>query len=536
MRAQAKRADAVEAELRATLAAARRALGQPRLRAIAMAIAITYAYFVGRPAWNQNSRFALTRALVETHSPIIDADHATTGDKSKRGEHFYSDKAPGLSALATVPYAVFYLVRRLGGGELPAVEVVPLDPIDLAAERAPPPDRMAPGDRLRYNRAWRIAAYLCRVVVVVPIAMLGLAALFLLAFALARAGPRPRRAASIASWVALSYGLATPAFAYATGFYGHRPAADLLLIAGALIFFAPAKANTSTWAGVALGLAVCIEYTAAPVVLLMVGWAWARAGSRAVLRMALTGAPFALALALYHQWAFGGPLKTGYDFVYLEHFAAGMRVRYGIHAPEPKAAFELLFGSYRGAFALAPVLILAAWGAVSLGLRGRGEPEQGLRGLCVVGLAVFTYYWLLNAGYYMWDGGASAGPRHMLPGIAWLCLGLVPAYERFAKATAVLAVYSALQALLTTYAGPEAPTWSHPIWGYAFFEFASFAPPASSAATNLGRFLGLPGPLSLIPLLLVWVSLVPKAPKKVSAVPPRSPIGVSAPTFDESTN
>ncbi|MEM6993273.1 MAG: hypothetical protein AAF721_22360, partial [Myxococcota bacterium] len=82
-------------------------LGQHRalLAPLALALLFTYGFFVDAPAWNQNSRLALTRALVEDHTTAIDRYHVTTGDKSKRGEHFYSDKAPGVSLLATVPYA-----------------------------------------------------------------------------------------------------------------------------------------------------------------------------------------------------------------------------------------------------------------------------------------------------------------------------------------------------------------------------------------------------------------------------------------------
>jgi hypothetical protein len=47
----------------------------PVVRAGALALLCTYAFFVGAPAWNQNSRFALTRALVEDRSARIDRFH-----------------------------------------------------------------------------------------------------------------------------------------------------------------------------------------------------------------------------------------------------------------------------------------------------------------------------------------------------------------------------------------------------------------------------------------------------------------------------
>ena len=94
---------------------------------LALVLFGTFAYFVPAPAWNQNSRFALTRALVERQSTIIDADHETTGDKSYRDGHFYCDKAPGTSVLAAIPYAIVYGASRVLGADPPEVSVIPLD-------------------------------------------------------------------------------------------------------------------------------------------------------------------------------------------------------------------------------------------------------------------------------------------------------------------------------------------------------------------------------------------------------------------------
>ncbi|MBP6633988.1 MAG: hypothetical protein KA297_31540, partial [Kofleriaceae bacterium] len=63
---------------------------------------VAYAYFYQAGGWNQNSRFDLTRALVERGTVRIDAYERNTGDESRRAGHMYSDKAPGVS-LAAVP-------------------------------------------------------------------------------------------------------------------------------------------------------------------------------------------------------------------------------------------------------------------------------------------------------------------------------------------------------------------------------------------------------------------------------------------------
>jgi hypothetical protein len=307
----------------------------PRASAVAIALLCTFAFFVGPAAWNQNSRLALTRALVERGDVVIDDWHPTTGDKSWRDGHYYSDKAPGVSLLATLPYAGFHLFRRATGAELPAVRVVPLDPAIAAAGHTPEPDALEPGDVLVYNSATLMALWLCRMFTVsLPTLLAG--ALFYLVM-LRELGGR-RRAAT---WASLIWLLATPTLGYACGFYGHQLVGSLLFSSFASIVLADAHAKLSPafacCIGALLGWSVLCEYTAAVPVAMILAWASWRRGLAFGLAVALAGIPWALLLAGYHTWAFGSPLATGYDFVYLEEFAEGMAVNYGTSRARPLA-------------------------------------------------------------------------------------------------------------------------------------------------------------------------------------------------------
>ena len=91
--------------------------------------------------------------------------------------------------------------------------------------------------------------------------------------------------------------------------------------------------------------------------------------------------------------------------------------------------------------------------------------------------------------------------------LGFLAIGLGPALVRLPGAVAVLGLVSCAQILVITSAGPEAPGHGNPIWAYGVPEL--FARAAPGTATNLGRLLGLPGPLSLIPLFAVWAALRP---------------------------
>ena len=53
---------------------------------------LSYAYFYQAGGWNQNSRFALVRALLERHTLQIDAYQLHTGDRALWNGHYYSDR------------------------------------------------------------------------------------------------------------------------------------------------------------------------------------------------------------------------------------------------------------------------------------------------------------------------------------------------------------------------------------------------------------------------------------------------------------
>ena len=458
-------------------------------------LVFSFAFFVGAPAWNQNSRFALTRALVEDGTTAIDRSHATTGDKSFRDGHFYCDKAPGVSMFAVVPYAGYALVRRALGGDPPTFAVQSLDPKIRELGTVLDPEDRLPGDRIGYSPSYRFALYLCTLfVVVLPTALLGGAACLLLARDLAGSD-------RIARVVAIAWGVGTPVWVYATSLYGHALCGALLLAAFALLELAPPDAprSAAAAAGMLLGAAVLTEYPAAVVAALGVVHAWRRGGLRCAAWVATGGLPWALVLAGYHTVAFGSPLATGYDFVYREEFAKGMAVNYGLGLPDPAVALALLFGSFRGLFYLSPVCVLATWGLV------RGLRDRAHRSRYLFAALVFGYFWLLNAGYYMWDGGASAGPRHMVPALGFLCLGLVPALRSVPKATLALLAVSMGQSLLLAAASPEVAQHGDPLWEFSIGRLVEAVPSASTGHTNLGLLLGLPGLLSVLPLVGAWV-------------------------------
>jgi hypothetical protein len=166
---------------------------------------------------------------------------------------------------------------------------------------------------------------------------------------------------------------------------------------------------------------------------------------------------------------------------------------------------------------LCPVLLLATWGLVRWIRDGEIVPTstddspRTDRTPAVVAAIIVVYYLLLNAGYYMWDGGASTGPRHAVPMLPFLALGLVPALRIAPRATWILGGVSIAHMLLMTAAAPEAAQFGNPLWDYALERVRNRQALPHATGTNLGLLLGLPGILSLVPLVALWAWIAPSA-------------------------
>lgn len=454
------------------------------------------AWFYQAGGWNQNSRLDLVRAIVERGTLRIDAYHDNTGDKARTGDHFYSDKAPGL-ALAAVPVAV---VAR------PALEAATVDE----------------GGYVRW-----LSYFLTLAVAGLPAALTGV-----LLFAVARRLGASGEGAAVA---ALAFGLATPAWAYATLLFGHALATFCLFAAFAAGLAIEREATTARRdfilglaVGVAAGWATITEYPSALPAVLLAGYALARAWhggwprrARAAAGVAAGALGALVVLLAYNLAAFGGPLETGYTYVV---GFGGMKQGFmGVSTPKMEVLVEILFGSYRGLLFHAPVLAAALVGFPILLI------SPGRRAAGGLALAIVAYYVLFNAAYVYWIGGWSYGPRHMAPALPFLTLGLAPCWTRAGPplrvAVAVLALFSVsltLVAVSTTAQPPEAIRrplaelqWPAFVDGDLSINHQSFlergVDPSrlrggtiAHEAFNLGELMGLRGRASLLPLLGLW--------------------------------
>jgi hypothetical protein len=453
----------------------------------ALLLLVTYGYFVSPPSWNENSRFDLVRSLVERRRLDIDPFEHNTGDKSSWRGHTYSDKAPGVSLVAAPVYAVYYGARRLVGGGLPG-----------SVPGAGPRDE----GELPYlvNAPFRRALYLCSLTVsALGGAVLG--ALFILV--LRRWAVPPARA-----WLAgAALSLGSLVFPYATMFYGHVLAALCLFAAFALLE-PGARRGRLVAAGALAGWAVVTELPTAPAVALLVAYALALLVPRRRALWFVAGGFGPLVVLLAYQYAaFGAALRPGYALVSRPEFAAGMAQGVmGVGWPHPGVIWAELFGRARGLLYLSPVLVL---GFVGLGRRLRASwADRRARAGALLASAVVLYFLLMNAGYYMWYGGSALGPRHLIPALPFLCLGLPFALDGVAV-TAVLLAVSIANQLAATAVQPTAPLVGDVLADHVYPHLLHGEIPMPAGPANLGTMLGLRGALSLLPLLAAWGLVLP---------------------------
>jgi hypothetical protein len=275
--------------------------------------------------------------------------------------------------------------------------------------------------------------------------------------------------------------LATPLFPYATSFYGHTMAAAFvtaglaLLDTGGAVEAQPLGAGANPLparsralaAGACLATSVGCEYLSAvpvAVVLLLFAWgaisgsaeprvrAWQRCGSELVLPVAVGAVVPVLFIAGYHWACFGAPWRTGYSFVVDPKFVAGHATGLlGIRLPTLEALWGLSFGRLRGLFYISPFAL-----ALTVGLcaRARTRDLTALAAACA-----FLALLLVNGSYYMWWGGAAAAPRHLVPVLGLLALGVPWLWRHpwLRLVSVALALVALINMLGITAVGLEAP-------------------------------------------------------------------------------
>lgn len=500
----------------------------------------SFAYFQhSEPGWNVNSRFALSLALAETGSPVVDRYVTLPGletqDLAEYAGHLYSDKSIGTSLLGVPAVWVVKGIEAAGDTTFSTATrrwLVTLLSVGLAGAVS--------GVLLMHwlSMLWQRRALDDSYFVM--------------------AGPTPA-----AAFTAVAVTLGTMLFLYGTLFMSYLPA-QMFLLATLLTLELAITSNSDetgkmNWrplalfllAGIFGGLSALCEYTYAAALVIMAVYLVQQMIARKNVavemdsendvhlqelrvraRTTTTGVRSAFAaftaygiggligvapFIVYTMTVFGRP-TIPYEYHVMPQFRQAMAQGFmGAGVPSPDVLWLITFHPFRGVFVYSPLLLAGFAGLIWMAVR---RQYSSLRAVVCLCLACSIFYFLFNSAYYMWWGGWSFSPRHLAPAIPFIAAGLLPWFSRLwcrVVAVALAAVGVAVHTLVNA-TEPQPPDGG---WQTALLrpDFAAFDYPAQFADTvgrvnagaidtNLGVVLGLPANLvSLLPLLLWWAIL-----------------------------
>ena len=455
--------------------------GQKRVLLVFLLLAFSYGYYAHDPGANGNSRLDLTFAIVQEGRLTIDSFHDQEGtqtiDKSFYNGHYYSDKAIGTSLLGVIFYAPMYWLMKLTSFEL-----------DLR----------------------QIKYILTFLVIGLPSAITGC-----LLYILCETISKSKMKAFVAT---LSVMLGTMCLPFSAIFFGHQLAAAFLFSGFFLIFQLRLKPDLKNkplylfWIGFLLGCAFLVEFTTLVVILPLVTYCvFMLLEKKSPVRnfkklfLPTLGGLIPLAiLMIYNLRIFGSPFTIGYEHLGNEFQASMSQGLMGINWPRLLVLYYLTFHPAQGLFWQSPVLLMGLVGIYYM----ITDKQYWIEALVIVFSSVF--YLLLNSGYFMWWGGASFGPRHLIPMLPFLAIPLVFVPRRLFPLVIILGTISIAQMFIPLAGFIQVPDDNFPNLGslgiFAYSTIYSYCLPQlfkGYFAYNLGeKILGLKSWMILVPNLL----------------------------------
>lgn len=333
----------------------------------------------------------------------------------KPGYGWHIGANPGGSMIAAIPYAICR----------PVTDRI-VDWVNQSRTGQQPPNYDSPWPMARafYQESWRrgfdikfgLASVVMQTLCMGPISAAGVVVMFFLLRQLFRSD-------KTACWLALLYGLGTPVF-YRAGYINHNMLLGHFALMGFVAMWNPGQSTRWTsevrsfLGGVAGGATVLLDYSGAPVLLVLFGYSllrplrnggqWGEALAHGARYFAGTLGP--VCLLWFYQWAsFGNPFYPGQHWMPpVEWINAGYQ---GMTGPQWELLRSLLFDYRYGLFISCPLFLLALaspW--LNHGIK-RVLPPLELAVLLGVSLAL----WLFCGGISYTRLQFNSGLRYLAP-------------------------------------------------------------------------------------------------------------------------
>ena len=384
-------------------------------------------YFVQWYGWNEESNFALTRAIVDENRFEIDTWYNQTGDRAFYDGHYYSDKDPGLSFLASPVYAGWKLMyglfptgfkERYGGGNEYIVQVFGDAPVVTIINRG-------------------FFVFMCMILLTVFTSGVLTALTSLLVFKLSGYFIK-RRGYRIL--LALTYFFGTLAFPSSLHFMNHSASTFFSFLSFFLLFRSESIRTSLKYfslSGLSLGLSILLDRLC--LIFLPFYSMYALSINRKLFFVFLSSAFLSLLpYLIYNFMIFKDPFMLCSSYVdenifkqayHLGHDSLGIvkssiidvqplvrRLHLIALSPNPNVILRILFYPYRGLFFYHPVLLLSL-----IGLYYMLDDHEGKAFMIISILFFFSFFISMRK---VWWGGYCFGERYMLPVVPLLMLPL----------------------------------------------------------------------------------------------------------------
>ena len=443
------------------------------------------AYFID--IWltpNGTSRALPVLTLYDSNSLVIDKYKNFTGDISRVGNHYYSDKAP-FSSFLTYPF--YYGYRKAGLPEFDSTTILRY-PIYIWEDGGLKDGRTFISPKI--STALIFGGLVSGTLPFVLIILITFLAI---------------RKFSSASPVLLAmlpyYG--TFVFVYSGTFFGHILAAFFLIFSYYLI----TEKKGFFFAGFSIGLAFATEYTIAIIIPFWILQIWMNEKRFSKVLLFVIGAfPGGLIVLLYNFLITGSPLTLLYTYVAHEQYQNVSNLGFGY--PKPAAIWGLLFSLSRGLIFYAPILIFLLVYFIKY---AKNEHYAKWKKSYLFSASIL--YLLLISSHLMWTGGWSYGPRHLIPVTVLLlfegirCLSRNPfSQTAFMLISGAGLLCSWLAKSTKLYMLPDWPIYPNPLVNIIIPNFTS----AKFNTNNLGVWLldASPGFSILLWIILCVASLI----------------------------
>jgi 4-amino-4-deoxy-L-arabinose transferase-like glycosyltransferase len=395
---------------------------------------IVYLFFVQWYGWNEQSHLSLTRAIVEEKRFEIDSYANQTGDRSFYKNHYYTDKNPGLSFLASPVYLTWSFLYNFFPQSF---------------------KQKYPGDNRFVTEIQDTATILTYIdpgiftLSAMIFLTLFLSSIFsaLTAVLIYKISKR-FTTEKYSLLMALAYGIGTIAFINALHFMIHSLATFLSFFSFFILF----TQKDAEWkkfglAGFLAGFAIVVDQLNLLIALPLLFYAFYVNKKKSVLFLSSLvigvmplliynflnfGNPLTLALAHIDRSIFNTANPETFSFsgksLEKKFFEASFdltRILEFFHFksnPNPYVMLRLLFYPYRGLFVYSPILFLSFIGMILMFKKQRAE-------VVIILFTLFSFLYIISMRSSWW-GGYCFGPRYLLPVVPFLTFPIALIFKK----------------------------------------------------------------------------------------------------------